>query len=343
MAKLPDLEHVKYVRTKGRLYAYFNTGAKRNGKPIYARLPDPSTPGFYDSYASMKGARTKRAAVGYALADMAKEYELSTTFKALSKNTQEIYSKTLRRITALLGKWPVATLEREHIVPVLDKEMAGPGAHNIFVAVLGTLYKWGAERGKTDKSPAKGIPKLKTEPHEPWPEHVLEAALASDDETIRLAVHLLYFTGQRIGDALKMRWSDVRNGTVHVVQEKTGKELWIAMAAELRDVLAETPKRGMTILAGANGKPMSQDGLRLKLQAFTAALGHKTVPHGLRKNAVNALLEAGCSVAEVASITGQTYQIVEHYARRINQKHMSEAAVLKLENRRGTGKQAGKP
>lgn len=44
------------------------------------------------------------------------------------------------------------------------------------------------------------------------------------------------------------------------------------------------------------------------------ALGIKTVPHGLRKNAVNALLEAGCTIAEVSAITGQTHQVVEHYA-----------------------------
>ena len=39
--KLPKLEHVKYVRAKGKLYAYFNTGRKNSaGHPIRVRLPD---------------------------------------------------------------------------------------------------------------------------------------------------------------------------------------------------------------------------------------------------------------------------------------------------------------
>lgn len=334
MAKLPSLDHVKYVRSKGRVYAYFNTGRKVNGKPIYVRMPDPSAVGFFDSYAAMKGARTRRTAIEYTVADMARDYENSRDFERLATNSQALYSKTLRRIVALLGKWPVTTLEATHVQPILDKEMAGPGAHNIFTAVLGVLFKWGRARGKTEQAPTTGIRKLKTSEHEPWPEDVLETALASDDELIRLATSLLYFTGQRIGDVLKMRWSDIRRGTIHVIQDKTGKELWIPLLSELVAVLDQTPKRGMTIIAGADGKPVAQQSLRLALQAFTAKHGRKTVPHGLRKNAVNAFLEAHCSIAEVASITGQTFAMVEHYARRINQMHMAEAAVLKLENRR---------
>jgi hypothetical protein len=53
------------------------------------------------------------------------------------------------------------------------------------------------------------------------------------------------------------------------------------------------------------------------------------VPHGLRKNAVNALLEAGCSAAEAASISGQSLQMVEHYAKQRAQARLADAAVLK--------------
>jgi hypothetical protein len=55
------------------------------------------------------------------------------------------------------------------------------------------------------------------------------------------------------------------------------------------------------------------------------------VPHGLRKNAVRALLEAGCTVNEVSSITGQTAQMVEHYAREVNQLKLAEEAIRKWE------------
>jgi integrase len=53
------------------------------------------------------------------------------------------------------------------------------------------------------------------------------------------------------------------------------------------------------------------------------------VPHGLRKNAVNALLEAGCSAAMVSAITGQTMQIVEQYALKRNNRKLAKTAMGK--------------
>lgn len=96
----------------------------------------------------------------------------------------------------------------------------------------------------------------------------------------------------------------------------------------------------MAASTGRTGAPLKRGTLRQELQAFTRTHGTKTVPHGLRKNAVNALLEAGGTIAEVASITGQTFAIVEHYAKRMNSKAMGSAVILKLENTRATGKQS---
>lgn len=343
MAKLPSLDHVKYVRAKGRIYAYFNTGRKKDGKPIYAALPKPGSVGFLDSYTTMLGARTKREAVGYTVADMAREFEQSPAFAGNAQNTQILYSKTLRRIVQFLGKFPVNALERQHVKTVLDNEMAGPGAHNIFIAVLSSLYAWARDRGKASVEPTRDIGRLKIEQHQPWPDHVVEAALATDDRQIRLLVSLLYFTGQRVGDVLKMRWSDISDGVIHVVQQKTGKEVWVPLISDLEQELAETPKRAMTIVSAEDGTQLRTDQVLRQLKRFTIAMGHKTVTHGLRKNAVNALLEAGCSVAETAAITGQTYKLVEHYAKKINQKRMAKAAIYKLENKRRTGKRSGKP
>lgn len=50
-----------------------------------------------------------------------------------------------------------------------------------------------------------------------------------------------------------------------------------------------------------------------------------------RKNAVIALLEAGCTIAEVAAITGQTHHVVEHYAAQVNRRRLGKSAILKFE------------
>jgi integrase len=53
--------------------------------------------------------------------------------------------------------------------------------------------------------------------------------------------------------------------------------------------------------------------------------------HGLRKSAVVTLLEAGCTTAMVQAITGQSIQMVEHYARGVNQAKLADAAILAWE------------
>ena len=53
--------------------------------------------------------------------------------------------------------------------------------------------------------------------------------------------------------------------------------------------------------------------------------------HGLRKSPVVFLLEAGCTDAEVAAVTGQSRQMVEHYSRQVNQRKLAARAILKWE------------
>lgn len=341
-AKTPKLPHVRFTRVKGKVYAYFDTGRRNpNGRPIYVPMPPVGSAGFYDSYATLKGKRTQAATPEYLVADLVRDYEKSSTFKALAHRSQIVYSTSLRKVTEYLGKAPVDDVTAEDVQRVLDNDIEGVGAHNNFLAVVGVIYSWArspAGGKRATAKPTEGLSKRKGGEHEPWPDDVLEAALVAKDDNVRLATKLLYFTGQRIGDVLKMRWSDIRDDVIEVTQEKTGKTVWIPFLADLRDELAKTPKRGLTIIANGRGQRRSDNTVRDELQAFTAALGFKTVPHGLRKNAVNSLLLAGCTVAETASITGQSYKVVEHYAKRINMRRMAGAAIIKLENERGKRK-----
>lgn len=154
------------------------------------------------------------------------------------------------------------------------------------------------------------------------------------DPQVGMPVALLYFTGQRIDDAIRMKWSDIRGDTMLVYNQKKDKHLKVAILPELAAMLELQEKTAVTILTNANGLPWSQGGLRHKLQAWAKASGHHVVPHGLRKNAVIALLECGCSVAETAAISGQTLQIVEHYAAKRNQAKLASAAILRWEGKK---------
>ena len=179
--------------------------------------------------------------------------------------------------------------------------------------------------------PCKDVELLGEGEHQPWPEWLLEAALTADDARVQLATALLYFTAQRIGDVCALRWTDIRQGVLTVRQTKTGIELEIPLHSRLLEILARTPQRGFAILARTDGRAYHSGTIRVALQEFAADRGAKVVPHGLRKNAVIALLEAGCSAAETSAISGQSLQMIEHYAKRRSNPRLASAAIKRWE------------
>ncbi len=332
-----SLPHVKHVRARGRSYYYFDTGAiKANGQPVYAKLPALTDPSFGNVYAGYVGGRTRRRNLAGQLtvAKLVELYQDSPKFSKLSSGTRKTYSVYLRQIESLIGSAPVNEVEPRDITRIMDGMAAKPGAANLILSVVGAVYKWGRQRHHVAKAvdPTADIEPFELGSHDPWPENIVRDALASDDDRVRLATHLLYYTAQRIGDVMRMRWNDILpDGTIRVIQDKSDKPLEIQLHTALAAELARTPRNGMTILCAQTGAPMSAQPVRIALKRFTDAYGVKLVPHGLRKNAVIALLESGCTVAEVAAVSGQSFPMVEYYAKLRNQKRLNNAAILKWE------------
>lgn len=327
--KLP--KYVKIVHAKGRAYYYFDTGQKADGKRIYTRLPDLRSLEFGGAYAACMGHRTR----GRTASDVIRVprlvdlYQRGKDYKDMKASSQRLYDIALRKLEKLLPTAPVSRITRLDMRKLIDGMADTPGAANTFKAVSGALFKWAIEHEYMSANPVEGIEPIPMGEHEEWPEPVLDAALATDDDRVRLLTHLLYFTAQRINDVLSMRWTDISDGRITVTQRKTGKVLSIPLHEDLEAELVKTPRRGLIICTNSKGLPLHEETARQALKAFCAERGTKRVPHGLRKNAVNALLEAGCSIAETAAISGQSLRMVEHYAKGRDQRKLSTAAVLK--------------
>ena len=339
-----NLRYLRHKRPKGRSYWYFATGQRDvNGREILTRLPDKGDLDFGTAYAQCLRVRTMRgnakAKGALDLDGLIRKYERSPEFAKKADSTKRSYSRYLAVANRLIrtaqgGSPAAAAIEPRHIVQLRDKLAGTPGAANQAVSALGALFAWASkpEYGYVPSNPAAKITLFEKKPHEQWPVELLEEALA--DEAVRLPVALLYFTGQRIGDVVKMRWNDVEGGGIRVYAQKTKSRLWISLSSELAALLDAAPKVATTILTNAWGRPDTAPALRHRLQAWAKARGYKVVPHGLRKNAVSALLEAGCSTAEVSAITAHSLQMVEHYARGRDQRRIGRAAIVKLDDQR---------
>lgn len=340
---LSALARVKTVKRNGKRYLYYNTGQKTSeGKPIYSPLGVMGDPDVGTRYSTAEANRTKRANSPALLSvtQLLRLWERGPDFAKLSGGTQKTYGVYLRRLEYLFEKAPAAGVETQDIYAMVDEMADRPAAAEMILLVARQAFRWGKKRRHVPHDPTEGVEfEYEGAEYEPWPEHLIEEALA--DDKVRLPVALLYFTGQRIGDVCALRWSDIRGEAIHVRQQKTGKELEVPVHSALAAILGETPRAGLTILLSPSGRKAKDQTIRWWLKNFGAARGFDVVPHGLRKNAVNALLEVGCSTGEVSSITGQSLKLVEHYAKRRNNPKMAKSAILKWERNR-VGETPGK-
>lgn len=330
------LPHIKRVRTKGKDYFFFNTGQKRaNGATIYATMPAPTDPKFPGRYAAMCAGRTKRANIAGQLTvpQMADQFRKSPQFKDLALASRKAYDLTLDRLTSLLPTAPASGVESKDIRKLMNDLHETPGAANMLMRVTGALYLWGRRAGLVSNEPCRDVAPFGLREHEAWPEEILQAGLKAKDPKARLAIHMLYYTAQRIGDVSRARWSDLRDGVWTLTQGKTKKPMLITLHADLRAELARHSPQGPFLFVGHKGAPAKTETIRAWIEK---AVGDSVVPHGLRKNAVVALLEAGCSVAETAAVSGQSLRIVEFYAKARNQRMLGGAAILQWEKRSGT-------
>ena len=336
MARVKGLRFVKRVRARGQLYGYFDTGKKDvRGNRIYTPIGRMDDPAFGARYAAMLGHRMRRQSVEESMTvpRLVGLYQKSESYRALAKESRRVYDVYLDVFATALPSAPAEGVEPRDITLLMDSMADRPGAANLVLGCVGSLYKWARARRHVTNEPTRGIERLATGEHDPWPEHLVEMALKDEERLLRLSVHLLYYTAQRISDVCRMQWSQVRGEVITVDQQKTGKHLEISMHSALRAELTATPRTGLAIIAGADGRPLTPHAVRAAIKKFGARHGANLVPHGLRKNAVNTLLEAGCSVAEAAAISGQTLQLVEYYAKKRSQVRLAKAAVLKWEKR----------
>jgi integrase len=334
------LLYVHKKTAKGRAYYYFDLGKDESGNRILRRLPDVRSHGFAAAYKAAKSLRTKQANHESAKTFdwLCRVYENSPEFRAKAENTKRLYLRHLgyanENFRSKTGRsWPLSIIAAEHVLALRDKYADKPGTANAILRSVSALYAWASRPGRYSKANiAAGIAPLEVGEHAPWPRALIEEALA--DPAIRLPVALLYFTGQRISDVIAMGRGSLSHGALAVTQKKTRKSLRIPLHRRLAAIIEQdAPKDAMLFLVNEWGKPPTESGLRQRIQKWAKGKGFEVVPHGLRKNAVNALLQAGCSTAEVSSITGQSLQMIEHYGKDRDTGELATAAILRWESK----------
>lgn len=330
MVELP--QYVQRVVSGGREYFYFRRGEERSP------LPDPRKNGeFWPAYQELFGSELPRQNT---FQHMIAAYKVSPDFTNLATASQRDYLSYLKLIEKAWGPLLVASLRPKHVIAFRDQLADTPSKANHMLSVLKTLLNWGIPREFCDTNPCVPVPRfdLNEDGAKPWPSWAYPLVEKHAPEGIRRAVWLARYTGQRQADVIRMVPAHVEDEGIHVTQQKTGKELWVPLHADLKRQM----RKWGTFVVHTNGEPYANaDSFRAAWTRFMNDTPAGRIRqegftfHGLRAASCAKLREAGCSDSGIESITGMSQAMVRRYLRGANQKAIAKAAMKRLE---GNGK-----
>src|SRR5262245_48587772 len=320
----------------GRGYFYF----RLRGHPKVLLPGLPYSPTFMAAYeAAMSGPRTAigagRVKPGSVAAVVAEYLDSQKFFGSKSAGTQRMRRGMLERFRAAYGDRPFALLPPEWIEALLDSKP--PHAARSWLVTLRSLCKFALKTRYLRTDPTGNIKQrtVKSDGFHTWSEEEIAQFEAHHPVGTkpRLALALLLYTAQRRSDVVKMGRQHIRDGWLHVKQEKTNKPLAIPVHPELRAVLDATPSEHLTFLVTATGKPYGPNHFSETFREWCDAAGlpKRCTAHGLRKAACRRFAEAECSGPEIMSISGHaTLKELVRYTKAADQAKMARNAMAKV-------------
>lgn len=333
--ELKGIHKVTKTLASGETATYYY--AWRGGPALNAK---PDTPEFVKLYTEAHANR-KKPKTGTVFALIA-EFKGSSDFPK-SASTQRAYASYLKIIETEFGDMPIAALKDPGVRGVFkawrDGMAATPRKADYAWTTLARVLSVAKDRGHITVNPCERGGRLyeAERTDKVWSEADLARLLSVAPMRLASAAILALWTGQRQGDLLRLPWSAYDGKHIKLRQGKGGRRLKIPVGEVLRAHLDAMPRVSPIVLTNSRAKPWTGDGFRASWGKICAKAGIEELTfHDLRGSAVTRLAIAGCSVPEIASITGHSLKDVEdildkHYLSR--DQALAETAIRKLERR----------
>jgi integrase len=252
-----------------------------------------------------------------------------------TRTAGELQDKVLTYLEGLADR-PAIEIEREHVGRIHHRiatyarkrvyktikgevrpvEIGEPGlaaTADKWRASLHAVYVWAQGKGLVDANPCEGIPnafdaKRAARTNYLRGDELLrfwKALEADTDADVRDALYVLLYTGQRRGNVLEMRWSDVDLGagvwSLSAQQTKQSKAQTTPLVAQAREILQRRYESAGTkwVFPATRGDgPMSETRLRGAWARICTAAGISDLrPHDLRHTSGSWLARLGVSEA----------------------------------------------
>lgn len=330
------LPNIQIQRRNGKEYVYHRKTRKR--------LPDLpfSDPEFLKVYLQEESATAKprvRARAG-TIAAVVEAFKASDLLLSKSPDYQRPIRSHCEAISEEYGKGKFSDLRPAHIQSDID--LLEPNPANARRKAWRLLCKFAKQSGIVSIDPSNGVEGKtppKTDGHVPWEPELIEAYCErwKIGTTQRLAFEILYWTGARVSDAVKLCPTHVgRDGILTYTQAKTKNPAHVPWTSQLPDwahgweydrkmlhaAIGAVPHKGFTFLETIQNKARSKKGLSNLISDAVGALkvsGRSA--HGLRENRLMMIAERGASAHAIMAWGGHvTLAEAQDYTRQAEKK-----------------------
>jgi integrase len=327
--KLPYIHEYRDQRGKLRRYV------RRRGSRRIALPGLPGSPEFMQAYQdAMSGPLVcPRAPKAGTLAALAAEFFGSTEFANLRPSSQATYRLALGPILERDGHRLVRDLPSDKARKIIQEiGIDRPAMANLTLAVLARMFSFAVTIGRRRDNPFTRMPKYKIGTRHTWTDEQLSVyekrwPLGTRQ---RLAYDVLLYSAQRVGDAVRMQRSDIQEGGIAVVQQKTCTKVFIPLHPALARSIKAGPSKGFYLIGDKNGRPITRRTLTdlISAAAKAAGLPSECVAHGLRKAALRRLAEHGATSKEMQAVSGhKSLTEIERYTQQADQQRLARAAI----------------
>jgi integrase len=267
MARL-KLKHVNsFVCSDGRVRHYFRRGGAK-------AIPLPGLPGseeFMAAYgaalAAIPGNNTAEIGAGTtspgSISALVVAYYKSNAWAALEVDTRKTRWRIIERFRAEHGNKRVALLRQEHLETMLAK-IERPSAQRHWLKAIRGLLRAAIPSMRKD-DPTAGIPgiRMKSKSHHSWTDDEIEQYRAHWPlgTQQRLVMEFALETVSRRGEVVRLGPQHVKHGRIRIERTHGSRDVDIPLTTDLQAALDAMPKRHLTYIVTAAGKPRSKYGL----------------------------------------------------------------------------------
>lgn len=335
--RLKGLNKATKKKADGTCVTYYY--AWRGGPLLKGEIGSPEFMASYNEAVS----RRREPAAGTIQAIL-NAFQMTTIWSDLAERTKKDYIRLIKIIEKDFGDFPISALTdrrtRSIFLEWRDRRAATSRRQADYAwQVLARILSWAYGNGLTTINPCErgGRVYRGNRSEMVWTQSDEESFLAGAPKHLHLALILALWTGQRQGDLLDLTWSNYDGEKIRLKQSKTGMRVNIPAGGPLKALLDARKSENGHILLTMDGQPWTADGFRSSWRKACLKVGIDGITfNDLRGTAVTRLALAGCTEAEIATITGHSLRDVRsildaHYLHR--DPKLAESAIKKLENK----------